>query len=268
MALRRFVLLAMFLAATSGATRAQSIDCANTALNNSEQAVCTTAPLRSLAASMDKHYSRVADGPGVKQSQLEWTKLRDRCNGNLTCLTTAYRERNAYLAKLPVTAKPTATVDSSREPIKHLFLRHAPAQLLASAPTRPATISGATSASAQLDRAAGLAPVQDHSSHSEPLWLLGGLLLATTLLWQMLTNVCGKCPSCHHWFAKVEIDQRNLASDPPKPTTRPRRGLRQRVLANNLAPVESMRGRVGAVRHYNQCRMCLHEWETTTHETN
>lgn len=256
----------MFLAATSGAAKAQSIDCASTALNNSEQAVCTTASLHSLAASMDNHYSRVADGPGVKQSQLEWTRLRDRCNGNITCLTIAYRERNAYLAKLPVTAKPTVTASSSREPIKHLFLRHAPAQLLASAPARSATSRGAANASVQLDRAAGLASVQDHSSHSEPLWLLGGLLLATTLLWQMLTNVCGKCPSCHHWFAKVEIDQRNLASDPSEPPTR-RRGLRQRALVINLAPMESTRSQVGAVRHYNQCRMCLHEWETTTYET-
>jgi len=257
----------MFLWGVSGAAAAQSIDCASTTLNNSAQAVCASASLRSLAASMDKRYPRVADNLGVKQSQLEWTSVRDRCNGNLACLTTTYRERNAYLAKLPVTARPLASADSSRQPINHLFLRHAPAQLLIPASAQPVSGASAPNASDQLNRAAGPAPTELPATHWNPLWLLSGVFLASILLWQMLTNVCGKCPNCHHWFAKVEIDQRNLAGDLPELPVRRRRGLRQRATANNLANPEAMRGRVAAVRHYNQCRMCLHEWETTSQET-
>lgn len=257
----------MFLWGFSGAAAAQPIDCAGSALNNSKQAVCTSAPLRALAASMDKRYPRVADGLGVKQSQLEWTSVRDRCNGNLACLTTAYRERNAYLAKLPVTARPTALADSSRQPIKHLFLRHAPAQLLIPAAAQPAMAPVAAGASDQLNRAAGPAPVDARAPLWNPLWLLAGLLFASILLWQMLTNICGKCPSCHHWFARVEIDQRHLPNDPSEISTRRRRVLRPRAMTGNLATAESVRGRVAAVRHYNQCRMCLHEWETTSQET-
>lgn len=265
MAFGRHAFVALFLWGISGATFAQAIDCARTTLNHSERAVCTSAPLRALAASMDKRYSRVADGLGVKRSQLEWTRVRDRCNGNVACLTTAYRERDAYLATLPVIAKPAATPIAAG-PIKHLFLRHAPAQLLNPSPdTWTAPSTAIASASEQLERAAGPTP-NTQPPHWNTLWLSGGVLLASVLLWQMLTNVCGKCPNCHHWFARIEIDRRQLADDAPELAPRRRLSLRSRAGAGPLATTDAGRGRVATVRHYNQCRICLHEWETVTQE--
>jgi len=266
MAFWRLALLALFFWGISGSSSAQAIDCASTALNHSERTVCASEPLRELAASIDKRYPRVADGLGVKQSQLEWTRIRDRCNGNLACLTTAYRERNAYLAGLPVIGKPVATA-AATAPMKHLFLRHAPAQLLS-----PTTAIAATppqdpaSASERLERAAGPAPAIGSTPRWNTLWFLGGMLLASILLWQMLTNVCGKCPNCHHWFARVEIDQRQLSSETPELAGRRRLGLRSRATAGSLTVSDPGQGRMTAVRHYNQCRICLHEWETITQE--
>jgi hypothetical protein len=267
MAFARLAFLALFLWGISGASTAQAIDCASSVLNHSERAVCASEPLRALAASIDRRYARVADNLGVKQSQLEWTRVRDRCNGNLACLTTAYRERNAYLAGLPVSARPSAA--ASAQPIKHLFLRHAPAQLLSPSPAvAPTPSMDAVSASERLARAAGPAPAVSQPPHWSTLWFLGAMLLASVLLWQMLTNVCGKCPSCHHWFARVEIDRRQLASDAEEPAaTRRRLSLRSRATAGPLAGTNAGLGRRAAVRHYNQCRICLHEWETVTQET-
>ncbi len=250
----------------SGVASAQAIDCASNALNHSERAVCASEPLRELAASIDKRYPRVADGLGVKQSQLEWTRVRDRCNGNLACLTTAYRERDAYLARLPVIAKPSATTTASAAPVKHLFLRHAPAQLLSPSATIAAAPPEETaSAGERLERAAGPASPIGPTPHWNTLWFLGGVLFASILLWQMLTNVCGKCPSCHHWFARVEIDRRQLTSETSEPASR-RLGRRSRASAGFLSLTEPGRERTATVRHYNQCRICLHEWETITKE--
>jgi len=265
MAFGRLAVVGLVLWGISGLTSAQSIDCASTALNHSERTVCTSEALRALAASMDKRYPLVADGLGVKQSQLEWTRVRDRCNGNAACLITAYRERNAYLAKLPVIAKPAATPIAA-EPIKHLFLRHAPAQLLNPSPAASVAPSTAlASASEQLERAAGPAPANTPPPWNA-LWLVGGVLLASILLWQMLTNVCGKCPNCHHWFARIEIDRRQLSNDASEHATRRRLVLRSRAAAGPLDTPDAGRGRMAAVRHYNQCRICLHEWETVTQE--
>lgn len=267
MLLRLSGFLALVLLGVSGVAGAQAIDCASSALNNSEQAVCASTSLRSLAARMDKRYPLVTDAPGVKQSQLEWTTLRDRCNGNVACLIKVYRQRNAYLAALPLPEKPLTAADTPNAPTKHLFLRHAPAQLLTPASAQQPANLDVESATAQLERAAGPLTVEEHTTHRNSIWFLAGIMSAAILLWQMLTNVCGKCPSCHHWFAKIEIDQRNLANDPSELSTHRRRGLRQRAMTNSVAIPEPMRGRVAAVRHYNQCRMCLHEWETTTQET-
>ena len=267
MALRRFTLLTMFVWGFSSAAAAQAIDCASTALNNSAHAVCASAPLRALAASMDRRYLRVDDSIGVKQGQLQWSRMRDRCNGNLACLSTTYRERLAYLAKLPATAGPATVGEASRPPVKHLFLRHAPAQLLIPAGAQPEAAPDLAAAGDQRDRAAGPAPVDVHTPHRDPIWLLGGVLLASIVLWQLLTNVCGKCPSCHQWFARLEIDQRHLTNDPPQVATRRRRVFRQLASAGHLAHAEPVRNRSATVRHYHQCRMCLHEWETTSHET-
>ncbi len=263
MAFGRLAFVGLVLWGISGLTSAQSIDCASAALNHSERAVCASEPLRALAASMDTRYRLVADGLGVKQSQVEWTRVRDRCNGNVACLTTAYRERNAYLAKLPVVAKPAATPIAA-EPIKHLFLRHAPA-LLSPAPAASASPSTA-SASEQLERAAGPAPASSQPPQWNSMWLVGGVLLASIVLWQTLTNVCGKCPNCHHWFARIEIDRRQLANDASELATRRRLGLRSRAISGHLASADAGRGGTATVRHYNQCRICLHEWETVTQE--
>ncbi len=216
---------------------------------------------------MDRRYLRVADGPGVKRGQLDWISVRDRCNGNMTCLTTAYHERNAYLATLPVNARPAVAAESVSPPIRHLFLMHSPAQLLAPATAKPAALAQAVSASDQLNRAAGPPPAEAPPQPWHRLWFLAGLLFVSVVLWQMLTNVCGKCPNCHHWFAKVEIDQRRLATDPSELPDIHRRGLRPRATASRRANTDSTRDRVAAVRHYNQCRMCLHEWETTSQQT-
>jgi uncharacterized protein len=267
MAVWRLAFLALFFGGVFGAASAQAIDCASNALNHSEHAVCASEPLRELAASIDKRYPRVADGLGVKQSQLDWIRIRDRCNGNLACLTTAYRERNAYLAKLPVTAKPPATTTAFATPIKHLFLRHAPAQLLnPSAVVASAPPMETSSPSERLERAAGPSPATHPTTQWNTLWFLGGVLFASILLWQMLTNVCGKCPSCHHWFARVEIDRRQLAGEASELAARRRLGLRSRATASPLAGTDASRGRLATVRHYNQCRICLHEWETVTQE--
>ena len=267
MAFARLAFFELFLWGISGASSAQAIDCASNELNHSERTVCASEPLRVIAASIDRRYSRVADNLGVEQSQLEWARVRDRCNGNLACLTTAYRERDAYLAALPVSVKPSVTTAASAQPIKHLFLRHAPAQLLSPSPTMGPTPSmEAVSASERLSRAAGPAPAVSQPPHWSTLWFLGAMLFASVLLWQMLTNVCGKCPSCHHWFARVEIDRRQLASDAAEPATRRRLSLRLRATAGPLASADTGRYRLAAVRHYNQCRICLHEWETVTQE--
>ncbi|WP_458071985.1 hypothetical protein [Rhodanobacter sp. BL-MT-08] len=265
MAFWRLAFLALFWGGISGAASAQAIDCASTTLNHSERAVCASETLRSLAASMDRRYSHLADTGSARHSQLEWTGIRDRCNGNLACLTTAYRERNAYLARLPAITTSAAAAPDSTEPVKHLFLRHAPAQLLSPAPS--ALPAEPASASERLNRAAGPAtPAISQTPRWNTLWVLVGLLSVSILLWQMLTNVCGKCPNCHHWFARVEIDRRQLASDATRLSTRRRLIPRSRAVTDTMAGHESGRGHVAAVRHYHQCRMCLHEWETITQE--
>ncbi len=258
------ILGAILLLACS-AVHAQAIDCAGAALNNSERAVCASISLRSLAASIDGRYRRVAGDGNVRQSQLDWVKARNRCNGNMVCLTTTYRERNAFLAALPPASDPISETDSSRAPLKHLFLRHAPAQLLNPVAAQQVLPADGANADDKLDQAAG--GPRTEKPRWNPLWLLIGVMFTSALLWQMLTNVCGKCPSCHHWFARVEIDQRNLADDALDKPVRRRRRQRMRALTTNLSDPESVRGRVATVRHYNQCRMCLHEWETTSQET-
>ncbi len=267
MASWRFAFLVLFLCAIAGAASAQSIDCASTALNHSERVVCASASLRALAASMDKRYRRVADGQGVKQNQLEWTHVRDHCNGNVACLTAAYRERNAYLAALQVTARSAATPTAAAS-VTHLFLRHAPGQLPAKSPAiASAPPADANGASERWDRAAGPDPVIGRPPHWSTLWFLGGVILASILLWRMLTNVCGKCPNCHQWFARVQIDRHPLSGDATAPTTRHRFALRSRATDDRQASDEVHRARGAALRHYHQCRICLHEWETTSQET-
>jgi hypothetical protein len=266
MLFRRYAFAALLFWGLSGAATAQTIDCASNDLNHSERAVCASAPLHALAVSMDTRYLRVADNPDVRQSQAAWINLRNRCNGNLACLTTAYRERSAYLAGLRAKATPTPIPPIAAQPMQHLFLRHAPAQLLGPSPVTPAT--EAASASARLERAAGpAAPVINQTPHWKTLWFLGGVLLVSVVLWQLLTNVCGKCPNCHHWFARVEIDRRPQAAHASIPAIRRRLSLRSRALASPLSGIDIVQGRAGAVRHFNQCRICLHEWETVTQET-
>jgi uncharacterized protein len=256
------IVSASVLLLACSAVEAQAIDCASNALNHSELAVCASASLRSLAASVDQRYPRVAGDVDVQRSQLAWITVRDRCNGNVACLTATYRERNAYLAALPAASGP----GSSRAPLKHLFLRHAPAQLLDSVATQRNVLANGINATDKLDRAAGAALAVKPAPWN-PLWLLTGVLCASALMWRLLTNVCGKCPNCHHWFARVEIDQRNLATGSPELPPHRRRGLRKRAFMSNPSSSEPARSRNTAVRHYNQCRMCLHEWETTSKET-
>jgi uncharacterized protein len=260
------VVLASVLPLACSAAEAQAIDCAGAVLNHSELAVCASASLRSLATSIDQRYPQVAGDVDVRRSQLVWITVRDRCNGNVTCLTATYRERNAYLAALPAAPGPLTGTDSSRAPLKHLFLRHAPAQLLGPVAAQKNVLADGTNATDKLDRAAGPSLVV-RQARWNLLWLLTGALCASALLWRLLTNVCGKCPSCHHWFARVEIDQKSLAASSLELPLRRRGGLRKHTLANYRSIPESTQGRIATVRHYNQCRMCLHEWETTSQET-
>jgi uncharacterized protein len=265
MAFWRYAFFALFFWGSTGTASAQAIDCARNDLNHSERTVCASAPLHALAIGMDKRYARVLNNAGVKQSQSAWIDVRDRCNGNLACLTTAYRERSAYLAKSSVDVAPKGRSAAAAPSMQNLFLRHAPAQLLASSSGITTAEAGA---SARLDRAAGpAAPVISQAPHWNTLWFVGGVLFVSVLLWQTLTNVCGKCPNCHHWFARVEIDRRRLASAASTAPLRRRLRLRSRALASPLPQTNASHERKRSVRHFNQCRICLHEWETVTQET-
>lgn len=260
MALRSIVFFAVLLSSTFGVSSVGAVDCRSAALNHSGAAICATPSLRALDASVEKSYQRVASEPGVQNGQLAWIALRDRCNANVACLHSIYRQRDLYLASLPS----PVSVGAARTPLQHLFMRHAPAQLLIGA-SAPLLITGG-SATSELDRAAGPARPEAPRPPWNPFWFLSGVVLAAILLWQLLTNVCGKCPNCHHWFARVEIDQRQLSGDRAEPASR-RRLSRQRASRRaspgSLAVIEPMHERC-LVRHYHQCRMCLHEWETVS----
>lgn len=262
MALRSVVLFAVFLGSAPGVSAAQAMDCRSAALNHSEAAICASPSLRALDAVMDKRYQRVASEPGVQQGQLAWASLRDRCNANVGCLDSIYRQRNLYLAALPPPADAAAATKVSRKPLQHLFMRHAPAQLLVAPPTP----SLAVDATGELYRAAGPARPEAPKPQWNSLWFVSGVVLVAILMWQLLTNVCGKCPNCHHWFARVEIDQRQLIDDRPEPNRR-RRGLRHRASAASPSVIEPIHERASVLRHYHQCRMCLHEWETVSEST-
>ena len=261
MALQRCAFLALILAGFFGTASAQTIDCADKALNNSDAAVCASSPLHALDVSIEKKYQHLAHDPAAQQSQREWASRRDRCNASVACLDAVYSERSAHLDNLLAADKLTA----ARSPLKavptHLFLRHAPAQLLL--PPAPGVSADATD---HLNRAAGpVVPVRD-TTHWNPIWFVSVVMMVALLLWQILTNVCGKCPSCHHWFARTEVDQRHFTVDQAELPRR--RGWRPRLRgASSSMSSQPVHRPVALVRHYNQCRMCLHEWETTSPQT-
>jgi uncharacterized protein len=263
MALRSLMLLAVFLGGTFGTATAQAIDCANAPSNNSDKAICASASLRALDTTMSHRYQQATEIAGVRQSQLEWIGTRERCNGNIVCLQNAYRQRNVFLlAMVPPDASTTT------RPIRHSFLRAQP-PFTAAAPTlQTASTSSVADATDFLNRAAGPAVAAANTSDLNPWWILGGVVVAALFLWQMLNDVCGKCPSCHQWFARMEVDLDSETHEGAWPPARSgQRRERRSMSIRTAANAKHMRARVIHHRHYNQCKICQHEWITTSQET-
>lgn len=264
MALWQSAWLAVLLWFVCGAASAQGIDCQRANLSHSETDVCASASLRALDTRISQRFVLVADDSSVKKSQRAWLQLRNRSNGKTTCLTPTYRERNAYLAAI-VIPPPTRTEVITRS-LQQLLLRHAPAQPLLLLPPSPTGTMVPVRASDLLTRAAGPQPVIKKPPDRKLLWFLGGMLLAETLLWKTLTKLCGKCPRCHHWFTRVELDRlTQTASSVVLPILR-RRRLRRLTPDGNGENPEFTRSKTISVRRRNQCKMCLYEWETSSRE--
>lgn len=263
MILRRPARLVLLVCAC-GPAAALAVDCKHANLTHSERAVCGSASLRKLDASVSQRIALVAGDGSARQSQYAWLQQRDRCNGNIPCLTRTYNERNAYLAA--VTVAPTQA-DAIASSLQQLLSRHGPSQPLVPVPPSLTGTMLPVSASDELNRAAGPQPAVNQPASWKPLWFLGGMLLAELLLWKMLTNRCGRCPHCHHWFARMELDRATQTDDSVMPPLLRRRRFRHRALAAHGVGSEFARTYTTTVRHHNQCRMCLHEWETTSRES-
>jgi hypothetical protein len=242
---------------------AQAIDCHRAGLNHSESVVCASTALRALDMSVGRRYALVAANRSVTPGQRNWVQLRDRCNGNTICLTAAYRDRLATLSAMAI--PPPARVDVANTAMPPLFLDGAPPQLLM---PLTAGASGPGGPSDQLNRAAGPMRMVEKPRDWLLLWVLGSMLLAEVLLWKMITRLCGKCPHCHHWFARIELDRlTETNSDGVLLPLLRRRRLRRRTLSSNGANPTLTRSQSVSVRRHNQCSLCLHEWETTSRES-
>lgn len=86
-------------AATAASADAASFDCRR-AVTKAEHAICDTASLSSMDETMARYYRALVDGPfhgpacrdGIRTSQKDWLRERDRC-GDVGCLAARYTAR-------------------------------------------------------------------------------------------------------------------------------------------------------------------------------
>ena len=266
MVLRQSAWQVLLLWSACGTAAAQAIDCHRVDLSHSETAVCASTSLRELDASVSRRYAQLVTDPRASLTQRAWLQLRDRCNGNTLCLTSSYRDRSALLSRIPVAPPPIARVAVASTTAPSIFAPRSPMQALLPQPALP--LSRPTeNPSDQLNRAAGPMRAESKPPGLKLLWFLGGMLLAEVLLWKMLTNLCGKCPHCHHWFTRVELDRIIQADNASALPLLRRRRLRKQALIPSGESPSFTRSQTIAVRRHNQCSLCLHEWETTSRES-
>lgn len=264
MRLHQSAWLVVLLLSVCGASLAQAIDCHGVGLTHSASAVCASTALRALEARVSGDSALVAADPRVRLSQRARLQLRDRCNGNILCLTSNYR--NALLSPLPV-VPPALHAAVAGTAVPSIFAPRTPGQVLLPQRALPICTKATCSPGDQPNRAAGPLSVVRKPPGMKLLWFLGGMLLAEVLLWKMLTNYCGKCPHCHHWFTRVELDRLTQADSASVLPVLRRRRLRNRALAA-AGDIPSFTGsQILAVRSHHQCSLCLHEWETTSQES-
>lgn len=254
---RRPAWLVLLLWFVSGVSMAQAIDCQRSGLSHSGSTICASTALRALDAAVSQRYALVAADDDAGRSQRAWLQLRDRCNGNSSCLTAIYRNRSAYLSTISPPSAPVGIADLLQ-----------PRLMPTSTPVTPpgSVTSPAEDPSVQLNRAAGPLPVVKKAPGLRPLWFLGGILLAEVLLWKMLTNFCGRCPHCHHWFTRIELDRVSQTDSGVVLPMLRRRQPGSRLHADNAGNQKFARSQTIGVRRHNQCTMCLHEWETISRE--
>lgn len=191
----------------------------------------------------------------AEQTRRAWMEVSDRCKEDMAFLAAATCQREVVLA---TGASPAAaTADAPGVLWRQLFRKRAPARQLLPMPAAAAGAAAPTSV---------IAPVRPAARYPgwKPLWLLGGVIMAEILCWKMLTRLCGKCPNCHQWFARVELHRLAQANDSAALPVLRRRRFRHRSLATNPGNAERERRRSVPLRRHNQCCMCLHEWETTS----
>jgi len=255
MILRQPARLALLLWCVFGAALALGVDCHRSELPPADNGRCESTSPRALDASVGRRHALVEADDSITPSQRGWLPLHDRCNGHTTCRSATYPDRNAFLSSIPDPSEDQVDLDTPSKP--PLFLRHAPAHVL---------IAGAPSPSGT--KTSGNSHAPRHAVKNTPglttLWFLGGMLLAEVLLWKMLTNLCGRCPHCHHWFARVELDRLTPTDGGVVlPKLRARR-FRFGTPAPYPAFSKIARSQTTSTRRQNQCSMCLHQWETTS----
>jgi|GEM_PF-2062256 len=94
------------LAGVTLAASAAAVDCASSPASHSDQAVCASPTLAKQDANLQRLLATRAPSDALANSQADWEKSRARCNGNQSCLDSAYRSRLAAVQAFPPKAEP------------------------------------------------------------------------------------------------------------------------------------------------------------------